>query len=90
MIGVGDVVVCVDDGPIVCARGVRHTGASAPKRGSVVRVESIRPFGPCGCPSIYSGSTTGLIHRFRKIKKAEDEFTALVRRCQPIKREVQA
>lgn len=94
MIGVGDKVVLKDGGTIICPHtpSTKHTGINCPKVGSVSEVVDIYKSEVrsgfdtlhCGCLSPrLSNGTTSLVSRLRKIKKADEDFTAYMRKMKP-------
>lgn len=80
---VGDVVVCVNNSPILCERRI-HTGGWAPEIGTIVRVVSLGS-DDCGCVWLRGNNGAGLFARFKKLPKATDEFTRQIRACRPNK-----
>lgn len=91
----GDVVVCVDDS------SARHTGGPVPfRRGDLLRVAKAK-LHPVSY--VFSLGFVGLewpgkpgLHaayhadRFRKLPKADEEFTASIRACKPFRNRVPA
>lgn len=92
---VGDVVVCVDDGPLVCPHDplVIHDGTLAAKLRSVGRIETIEAGHPdicCLCDLIYTDAGIGVAARFRKLPKADDRFAEQMRAQKPHREHVPA
>ena len=93
----GDLVVCVDDAPCRC----KNCGGEPwpTRRGGIYRVEGMDP-------PLHRGDIWGVIivgipaspghqralnpKRFRLLPKADETFTAQIRACKPIKKEVGA
>lgn len=71
---VGDLALCVDDGPIHCGF-MNHDGSDAKRRGQIGLVASIRMIAACGCSKslIFDDGKTGLAIRYRKIRPLSDE-----------------
>lgn len=93
----GDVVACVDDTPCRCGRcpGVRFPT----RRGGIYRVEAVDP--PRFRGDIWGLVLVGVvangvhnrainIARFRHLPKADEQFTARIRACKPIREGVPA
>jgi hypothetical protein len=91
---VGDVVVCVDDGPIICPHDpiVIHDGSLAAKRRSVGRIIAIQPGfgGVCMCNVVLTDGGAGVEARFRKLPKADDRFAEQMRALKPHREKVPA
>ena len=91
---VGDLAVCVRDGPVFCrvpGYEIEHCGTLAPRRGRTVRVASIYPavcddgcVAECGCIVLQAeDGSAGIAKRFRKIRPdqhepCEEEFRILL------------
>lgn len=87
--GPGDLVVCVDVGEIIFA-GFIHEGGDRLVFGRAYRcvwLRDIEGFPACGLAEVRSKDRTGgfLALRFRKIDKADEQFTAQIRACKPVK-----
>jgi hypothetical protein len=86
----GDLVVCVDDGPLVWKGSVFKSGVV---RGRVYRVDRVicdsvtREWGVL-LTGIRSIGTTGAFYasRFRKIDRADDSFIQTLAACKPRER----
>jgi hypothetical protein len=91
---IGDVVVCVAGGPIVCPHDplVVHDGSLAPKHRSVGRIVGIDPGfgGVCMCTVIHTDAGPGVAIRFRKLPKADDRFAEQMRALKPHREQVPA
>lgn len=97
----GDVVACVDDSapkhPYWVKRGIRWPI----RRGTIIRVRSwvqaesgdwgLVFFGfSFGRYERSGGEIPAAAHRFRKLPKADEEFTASIRACKPSRNRVPA
>jgi len=84
---VGDVVVCVDDGPIVCPHDplIVHDGTLAAKRRSVGRIFEIEPGldWVCACRVVHTEVGAGVAIRFRRLPKADGRFAEQMRALKP-------
>lgn len=85
MFAVGDLVECVNAEPIICSGGIRHTGLTA---ASFLRSVGVvggvaRSRVQCGCRCILFRGHLTLAERFRKVTKADAEFTEMLRACKP-------
>lgn len=85
----GDVVVCVDAWTPSMPNGRAPAEYSELREGSMYRVRSLwndSRFGPClTLNEVEARSVNGgfLCWRFRKLPKADEEFTASIRACKP-------
>jgi hypothetical protein len=85
--GPGDLVVCVDDGlhPVALRPPIKS------RKGQVVRVMSMHfwenaselGFLAFGDSDLERLGVTRACYRFRKIDKADEQFTAQIRACKP-------
>lgn len=91
---VGDVVVCVNDGPLVCPHDslVVHDGSLAAKKRTVGRIVAIEPGHTfiCLCRVIHTDVGAGVEARFRKLPKADDRFAEQMRALKPHREKVPA
>ena len=89
MIGIGDVVVCVDDSPIECDICGSHMGENVPL-GAYRLITGAYNDPDCGALILlWDGEKAcrnggGDARRFRKLRKADTSFTALIKRRRPV------
>lgn len=85
----GDVAVCISDEWISYTHGA-PPHFTAPRKGSLYRVSDVGSEAVCDWLRLH-----GLDHRwsttnFRKLPKADEEFTASIRACKPSRNRVPA